>query len=72
MNHIHIPQFCCATCRHWDQHPGSGDDAVGWCNRNRDRNVGGEQPRKQTLDLALCTKWEKSENADEVMYGMAR
>lgn len=62
MTDIRIPQFCCATCKHWQR----SNAGIGTCFVNL-------QPTARleafTLDLALCTAWEKAENAEEIMYG---
>lgn len=62
-----IPQFCCATCTHWGQIAVLG--AVGRCARNFMEPAAGYPVPAQTLDLQLCTKWEKSDTAEDVMYG---
>lgn len=67
MNDVRIPQFCCATCANWRK---SAENGVhGTCSMNAVSIGSAGCLAMPTLDLQLCTKWEKSDNAEEVMYG---
>jgi len=68
MSEIRIPQYCCATCTFWKHDPAFG--FIGTCTRNFVANPTGNSPlNAQTLDLQLCSGWEKSEEAEKAMYG---
>lgn len=73
MSEIRIPQFCCATCKHWGKVADPNRDgeflSIGNCERNPIIDNYPTALYVPTLDLALCTKWEKSEDAEKAMYG---
>ena len=62
-----IPQFCCATCANWRHEKAFG--AVGKCARNFVDPICAEPVSAQTLDLDVCSLWEKSDQAEKGMYG---
>ena len=60
-----IPQFCCATCANW-RDSGSDFKHVGFCGLTLGHLA---LSGVKTLDLQVCSKWEKSDQAEKVMYG---
>jgi hypothetical protein len=57
---------CCASCKHWSKHTVvSLGPAVGWCEVNYQHEMGGSRSRMQTLDLAVCSKWQAKEDTPD-------
>lgn len=62
MSDTHIPQECCATCRHWSR---AKEEAYGHCSANDVYVAQFIVQPLLTLDLAVCSKWqENSEQAN--------